>query len=162
VISVSTLANGQANINPEINCELTSPGIDACPSRLLSKGSIGLRSKEPLKTKIEGSGARAATGIMKRNVAPDSPQSMGCLAFVRGLAPVIVQQFSAVATVAPKAVMARRVAWVSSDRRGLDILEIPSHRAAAMSILCVKDFDGGAQTSPFNRLLFLMITSAID
>ena len=78
---------------------------------------MGLRSSEPLKTNVEGSGARAATGIMKRNVAPDSPQSIGSLAFLSGFAPLTVQQPSAVATFAPKAVTARRVAWVSSDKK---------------------------------------------
>jgi hypothetical protein len=98
---------------------------------------MGLRSRELLKNRIDESGARAATGIMKRNVAPDSPQSIGSLAFVSGFAPVMVQQPSAVATFAPKAVIARRVAWVSSDKSGFDTLEIPSDSAAAMTILCV-------------------------
>jgi hypothetical protein len=74
---------------------------------------------------------------MKRNVAPDSPQSMGSLAFEGGFAPVTAQQHSTVATCAPKALIARRVACVSSDRRGFDILEMPLQRVPAISILCV-------------------------
>ena len=34
IISVSTLANGQANIKPEINWELTFPGMEVFPPRM--------------------------------------------------------------------------------------------------------------------------------
>src|SRR5208337_2402132 len=106
-------------------------------SKLCSKGSIGLRSNELLKNRIDGSGARAATGTIKRNEAPDSPQSMGSFAFLSGAAPVTVQHPSSKIASAPKALIARRVAWVSSDNKGFDILEVPFDRAAAISIRCV-------------------------
>ncbi len=75
--------------------------------RLLSNGSTGRFFKRASKQhNVEGSVAKAATGIMKRNVAPDSPQSIGSLELVSVFAPSIVQQPSATwFTFAPKAVI---------------------------------------------------------
>jgi hypothetical protein len=90
---------------------------------------------EPLNIKVEESVANAAMGIMKRNVAPDSPQSIGSSEPLSILAPSIIQQPSATIAFAPKAVTARKVASVSSDKRGLDILDMPLDNADAMTIL---------------------------
>ena len=109
---------------------------------------MGLLDKPLPRVNIEDSGARAATGIMKRNVAPDSPQSIGSLADLIGLAPSTDQQSSLARIIAPKAITARTVASVSSETSGFAILEVPLDSAPAMSIRCVNAFDGGAQTSP--------------
>src|SRR5674476_665975 len=95
--------------------------------RLVSNGSTGRFSIEPLNTKVEGPFASAATGTMKRNVAPDSPQSIGSFAPLSILVPSMVQQLSATVTFAPKAVTARSVAWVSSDKRGPETLDSVSY-----------------------------------
>ena len=92
---------------------------------------------EPLNTKVEESVANAAMGIMKRNVAPDSPQSIGSFEPLSVLAPSMIQQPSVTVTFAPKAVTARSVASVSSDKRGFETLDVPLDRAAAITILCV-------------------------
>jgi hypothetical protein len=72
---------------------------------------------------------------MKRNVAPDSPQSIGSFEPLSDFAPATVQQPSANFTFAPKAVMARKVVSVSSESRGLETFPDPFERAAAISIL---------------------------
>jgi hypothetical protein len=74
---------------------------------------------------------------MKRKVAPDSPQSIGSFAPISEAVPSMVQQPSAVFTLMPKALTARKVASVSSDKRGFEILEEPLERAAAKTILWV-------------------------
>src|SRR3989304_3480616 len=122
---------------------------------------MGLCSKELPKIKTEGSGANAATGTMKRSVAPDSPQSIRSFAPFSCVAPSTVQHSLATSTFAPNALTARSVASVSSENKGPDILEVPSESAAAMSILCVYALDGGAQTSPLSFSVLRIMTSTI-
>src|SRR4030067_1249445 len=122
---------------------------------------MGLCSKELPSKNTEGSAANAATGIMKRNVAPDSPQSIGSFAPFSGDTPSTVQQPFATLTFAPNAMTARNVASVSSETSGPEIFEIPSDSEAAINILCVYDFDGGAQASPLSLSVLLTITPAI-
>ena len=122
---------------------------------------MGLCSKELPSRKTEGSAANAATGIMKRRVAPDSPQSIGSFAPFNGDALSIVQQPFVTFTFAPNALTARNVASVSSEARGPEILEVPDESDDAISILCVYDFDGGAQTLPFSSPVFLTVTVTI-
>src|SRR3990170_3073733 len=122
---------------------------------------MGLCSKELPRIKTEGSAAKAATGIMKRSVAPDSLQSMGSSAPLSDVAPSTVQQSLIAFTFAPKALTARNVASVSSETNGPDILEVPSESAAAISILCAYALDGGAQTVPLNFSVLLITTSVI-
>src|SRR3972149_11443963 len=80
--------------------------------RLSSKGSTGRCSKDFPRQKTEGSAANAATGIMKRRVAPDSPQSIGSFAPFTGDAPSTVQQPFLTLTFAPTALTTRNVASV--------------------------------------------------
>jgi hypothetical protein len=98
---------------------------------------------------------------MKRNVAPDSPQSMGNSVAFNEVAPVTVQQPFVTFTLAHNALTALKVAAVSSEINGPEILEVPCDREAAISILCVYDFEGGAQTSPLSFAVFLIRTSVI-
>src|SRR3972149_7938827 len=113
-------------------------------------GSMGLRSKDFPSKNTVGAVARAATGIINRNVAPDSPQSIGFSEPLNGDAPSTVQQSLDTCTFAPKASTARSVASVSSEVNLPEILEIPAESEAAISILCVYAFEGGAQTSPLS------------
>jgi hypothetical protein len=99
---------------------------------------------------------------MKRRVAPDSAQSIGSFAPFNGDAPSTVQQPFLTFTFAPNALIARDVASVSSERSGLEILEVPCDSEAAINILCVYDLDGGAQTSPLSLSVLLTVTSAIS
>jgi hypothetical protein len=96
------------------------------------------RFASPLpKTNTVGFDANAATGIMKREVAPDSPQSMGSAAAFKVSVPSTVQQSLSGDTFAPKAMIARRVASVSSEHSGPEILDLPLASAEAMSMRCV-------------------------
>jgi hypothetical protein len=98
---------------------------------------------------------------MKRNVAPDSPQSIDSFEPLRVFAPSIVQQPSEVFTFAPKAVMPRSVASVSSDNRGLETLETPQESAAAIAILWVYDLEEGAQICPLRIRACLIVTVVV-
>ncbi len=98
-------------------------------------------------------------GIMKRRVAPDSPQSTGSLALESLLTPLTLQMSAEVLTFAPNALVARRVAFVSSDSNGFETLDMPFDKAAAMSIRWVYAFDGGEQILPPNRLVGWTVTS---
>ena len=98
---------------------------------------MGLLSRDDPKVKIEDPGARAARGVIKRRVTPDSPQSTGLFGVLSGSTPLIVQHFFCSFASAPKAFTARRVALVSSETRGFDIFEVPFESNAAISILCV-------------------------
>jgi hypothetical protein len=73
---------------------------------------------------------------MKRNVAPDSPQSIGSLAPFGDL-PFTIQHPFSTSTLAPIALTARIVASVSSEIKGPEILDMPEESDEAMSILCV-------------------------
>ncbi len=113
--------------------------LDSVPSclRLCRRGATGLLSRDDPKVKIEDSEARAATGIIKRKVAPDSPQSIGLFGALSDSTPLTLQQFSRRSISAPKASTARKVDLVSSETRGLDIFEVPFDNNAAINILCV-------------------------
>src|SRR3990170_5848529 len=98
---------------------------------------------------------------MKRRVAPDSPQSIGFSEPFNEAVPLTVQQDFVTFIVAPNDLTARNVASVSSENSGPEIFEVPCESNAAISILCVYDFDGGAQTSPLSFSVFLIITVTI-
>src|SRR3990172_5108886 len=142
------------DLPPTFSIEVCTPSC----LRLSSNGSIGLCSKDLPSKNTEGSAANAATGIMNRRVAPDSPQSIGSFAPFNGDAPSTVQQPFATFTFAPNALTARNVASVSSENRGPEIFEVPSDNEAAINILCVYDLEGGAQTSPFSFSVLLIVT----
>jgi hypothetical protein len=99
---------------------------------------------------MDVSGARAATGIIKRSVAPDSPQSMGFLGVLGSMAPSIAQQFSCSFIFAPNASIACKVASVSFETKGLKIFVTPSDSNAAINIRCVYALEAGAHTSPLS------------
>src|SRR3989304_10269151 len=98
---------------------------------------MGRLSREVPNVKTDDSGARAATGIIKRSVAPDSPQSIGFSGVLGDIAPSIAQQFSCIFTFAPNALTACKVASVSFEIKGSEIFVTPSESNAAISILCV-------------------------
>ena len=62
---------------------------------------------------------------------------------------------------APKDFTASRVAFISSDNSILFIILFPSERAAQISALCAKLFDGGIVSSPESFDGFILISIKI-
>jgi len=98
---------------------------------------------------------------MERKVAPESPTSIGAVAPVIDCEPVTAQHPLVTSNFVPKASIARTVASVSAEYKGPEILDSPGDSEAAMSILWVYDFEGGAHTSPFSCSVFPIITFAM-
>ncbi len=113
-----------------------------------TSGAMGLFTRLPSPVSVVDEGSRDAMPVMSLMVVPEFFASMTDVAGPRS-SQCMSTEVELVWTVAPMVWSASRVAFVSSDIRGLLSTNGPYVRAPSTIALCVYDLDGGAMTVPF-------------
>ena len=118
----------------------------------------------PCPLKDTSSPQRAAMGIMKRKVEPDSPQSISLLTTRRmppsTLKAVLPGYFEVTLVIlVPRASKARQVASMSADMLMLSTIDVPYAKAAQIISLCPILLEEGIQTLPARGVGFIRIVS---
>ncbi|MPN07105.1 hypothetical protein SDC9_154371 [bioreactor metagenome] len=169
-ILLSFSRSGRAIRSPLMNCELTSPGISNSPavslpenetlslplpsmdipplSRASHNGAMGLSASLPRRMNVGSAPSTAATGERNLYVDPLSPQSSTAPLFGEVMGVTEIRP-SLKSMLAPSAERHLTVALMSSEITLQQIFVSLSARAAQISCLCAKDFDGIARTVPF-------------